>query len=164
MKHLLIAFSILLLAAAACAPIPEPTPNEQTMTITVYFQNESRFAVGAEPYEDPITRTIPIRDDIPAAVLEQLFLGPTSDEKSQGLRLVLSRTTGFSDFYVQEGVAHIFLTGACSSGGSTYTISNLIFANLEQFPEVTAIKIYDHNGETEAPDGPSSTIPFCLEP
>jgi spore germination protein GerM len=164
MKPLLFAFSILLLAATACTPTPVSTPEVQTTNITVYFQNQDRFAIGTEPYEDPVTRTIPASDDIPAAVLEQLFLGPTPEEQSQGLRLVLSGTTGYSDFFIQDGVAHIFLTGACSSGGSTYTIANLIFANLEQFPEIKAIKIYDQNGETEAPDGTSSSIPFCLEP
>lgn len=164
MKYLLISLSILLLVMAACTPVPENTPEAQTMTITVYFQNMSRFAVGTEPYEDPVPRTVPATDDIPSTLLEQLFLGPTLEEQSQGLALVLSGTTGFSDFYIQDGVAHIFLIGECSSGGSTYTISNLIFANLEQFPGITAIKIYDQNGETEVPDGPSSSIPFCLEP
>jgi hypothetical protein len=61
-------------------------------------------------------------------------------------------------------VAHVYLTGQCNSGGSTYTIGNLIFANLSQFPEIQWIKIYDENGETEVPEGQSSSIPFCLEP
>jgi spore germination protein GerM len=164
MKYLLIALSIFLLVMAACTPVPENTPEAQTMTITVYFQNQSRFAIGTEPYEDSVTRTVPASDDIPAAVLEQLFIGPTAAEKDQGLALILSGATGFSEFYVQDGVAHVFLTGVCSSGGSTYTIGNLIYANLEQFPEITAVKIYDQNGETEVPDGASSSIPFCLEP
>jgi len=164
MKPLFAVSSILLLLAAACTPTPTPSPTPQTMTIRVYFQNQARFAVGTEPYEESVTRTVLASNDIPAAVLEQLFLGPTTEEQSQGLGLVLSGTTGFSDFYIQDGVAHIFLTGKCASGGSTYTIANLIFANLAQFSSITAVKIYDQNGETEVPDGASSSIPFCLEP
>jgi hypothetical protein len=56
------------------------------------------------------------------------------------------------------------LTGKCNSNGGTYTISNLIFANLAQFPEIRWIKIYDEKGETETPEGQTSSIPFCLEP
>ena len=96
--------------------------------------------------------------------LTQLFLGPTPAEKAQGLEVVLSGTTGFSKMTIQAGVAHIYLTGKCNSGGATYTIGNLIFANLAQFPEIRWIKLYDENGETETPNGQTSSIPFCLEP
>lgn len=151
-------FSLLAVCLAGCLPTPD------TVTITVYFLEESKFAVGTEPYEKAVTRTIPATDNLPRAVLEQLFLGPTPEEQDAGLRLVLSGATGFLDFRVEDGVAHVTLTGKCSSGGSTYSIGNLIFANLAQFPEIEWIKIYDENGETETPDGPSSSIPFCLEP
>ena len=151
-----------LLALAACRPTP--TPEAETMTITVYFQNEARYAVGTEPYEDAVSRIVPLSDDLPLTVLEWMFIGPTAGEEAQGLRVVRSGTTGFSQFTVQDGVAHVYLTGECSSGGSTYTIANLIFANLGQFSTITAIKIYDQSGETETPDGPASSIPFCLEP
>ncbi len=150
---------LLVFALAACVP-----PAPETVTINVYFQDVEMFVIGTEPYEKAVTRTIPATDDLPRAVLEQLFLGPTPEEQAEGLALVLSGSTGFSDFRVEEGVAHIFLTGQCNSGGSTYTIGNLIFANLSQFPEIQWIKIYDENGETEVPGGQSSSIPFCLEP
>ncbi|MFA5873223.1 MAG: hypothetical protein WC832_04595, partial [Anaerolineales bacterium] len=58
----------------------------------------------------------------------------------------------------------VYLTGTCASQGATYTIANLIYANLKQFPEIQWIKIYDQNNETETPDGQSGSIPFCLEP
>jgi hypothetical protein len=93
-----------------------------------------------------------------------LFLGPTVVEKAQGLAVVLSGTTGFSKLTIDNGIARVYLTGTCASEGSTYTIANLIFANLKQFPEIVWIKIYDQNGETETPEGQSSSIPFCLEP
>lgn len=151
-------FVLLFILLAACTPAPETT------TLSVYFQDVDQFTVGAEPYERAVTRTIPASNDLPFAVLEQLFLGPTLEEQADGLSLVLSGTTGFKDFRVEQGVAHITLLGACSSGGSTYSIANLIFANLAQFPEIQWIKIYDESGQTGSPDGQSSSIPFCLEP
>jgi hypothetical protein len=36
--------------------------------------------------------------------------------------------------------------------------------NLLQFEEIDYVKIYDAEGETEVPEGRSSSIPFCLEP
>ena len=171
MKRLLPALSALLLAALACSlpggqtPLPPVTePPVETVEISVFFQDIDRFAVGTEPYEVAVTRSVPATDDLPRRVLEQLFLGPTAAEQADGLNLVTSGSTGFSDLTVEDGIARVYLTGECNSGGSTYTIGNLIFANLAQFPAITAVKIYDQNGETEVPDGPGSSIPFCLEP
>jgi hypothetical protein len=124
----------------------------------------ARYQIGAEPYEAPVTRSVPAPASLPEATLTQLFLGPTEVEKAQGLAVVLSGTTGFSKLTIDNGIARVYLTGPCASEGSTYTIANLIFANLKQFPEIVWIKIYDQNGETETPEGQSSSIPFCLEP
>lgn len=164
MKRYLPPLCIVLLALTACVPAPTATSAPEQVTLTIYFQDMDMFAVGSEPYEVAVTRNVPATNDLPRAVLEQLFLGPTSEEQAENLRLVSSGTTGFSDLTVQAGIARVYLTGACNSSGSTYTIGNLIFANLSQFPEITAVKIYDQNGETETPDGPTSSIPFCLEP
>jgi hypothetical protein len=172
MKRLLPALSALLLAALACSlpggetPVPPASapPPVEMIEISVYFQDIDRFAVGSEPYEVAVTRSVPAEDDLPQLVLEQLFLGPTAAEQADGLNLVLSGATGFSDFDVEDGIARVYLTGECNSGGSTYTIGNLIFANLAQFSQISAVKIYDQNGETEVPDGTGSSIPFCLEP
>ncbi len=157
MKRLL-ACTLLLAGISACLPVNE------SVTIQVYFQDVDAFVVGTEPYERAVSRTIPTSEDLPALVLEQLFLGPTAEEQADGLALVTSGATGFTDFRLEEGVAHITLLGDCSSGGSTYTIANLIFANLAQFPEIKWIKIYDQDGSTGTPEGQSSSIPFCLEP
>jgi hypothetical protein len=148
----------LLMLVSACTPKPQP------VTVTVYFTNINRYAVGTEPYEDPVMRTVAMNNSLPQTVLVQLFLGPTPAEMALGLDVVLSGTTGFSKLVIEAGIARVYLTGKCNSGGATYTISNLIFANLAQFPGIRWIKIYDENGETETPDGQSSSIPFCLEP
>ena len=147
-----------LLLISAC------TPKKATVKLTVYFTNMNRYSIGTEPYEDPVTRTVLMTGSLPEMVLKQLFLGPTKEEKAQGLKVVLSGTTGFSKLTIEAGVARVYLTGKCNSGGSTYTIGSLIFANLAQFPEIRRVKIYDENGETENPNGQIDSIPICLEP
>ena len=168
-----IVFSILVLATAglACSisvNIPtQPvvvTDTPELTSVTVYFMDTARYQVGTEPYETAVTRTVPASDSLPLVVLSQMFLGPTPDEAASGLSLVLSGATGFSSFTVDNGVARLFLIGMCNSNGSTYTIANLVAANLAQFPQIQWIKIYDENGQTETPDGQTSSIPLCLEP
>jgi hypothetical protein len=144
--------------------VPSITPSLSTITITVYFTYLPNFQVGTEPYEKAVTRTIPSVSSLPEAVLEQMFLGPTSDEKTQGLDAFFSGATGLSKLTVEAGIARVYLTGDCNSKGAAYTVANLIDANLRQFPEIKWVKIYDQNGETETPDGQSGSIPFCLEP
>jgi hypothetical protein len=158
MKRTIVLLAGLAWLVCACASKPA------TVSVTVYFTNVNRYAVGTEPYEDPVTRTIPETASLPELTLRQVFLGPTADEKALGLETVLSGTTGFSKLTIDDGIARIYLTGKCNSGGATYTIANLIFANLAQFPEIQWIKIYDENGQTETPDGQTSSIPICLEP
>lgn len=140
----------------------EPTGDQ--VEITVYFTDENNYAQGKEPYEKAVTRWVDADVDLPEAVLEQFFQGPTPQEQAQGLVLVNSGFTGFSSLEIQDGVAHVYLTGACQSTGATYTIANLLSVNLEQFDDIDAVKIYDENGQTEDPTGPGPSIPFCLEP
>jgi len=158
MRRLTLLLAGLVLLLSACSPRPAP------VKVTVYFTNLSRFEVGTEPYEDPVTRSVTPKGSLPETVLSELFLGPTPQEKAQGLELFSSGTTGYKRFSVVDGVARVYLTGTCNSKGSTYTIANLIGANLAQFPEIKAIKIYDENGKTESPEGQSGSIPICLEP
>jgi hypothetical protein len=158
----------LVLAISACnspqSPQTEAASSLPPATLTIYFTDIVRFKAGTEPYEAAVTRTVPMPASLPQAVLTQLFLGPTEVELLGGMEIVTSGTTGFSKMTLENGIARIYLTGACASNGSTYTIANLIFANLKQFPEIKWIKIYDPNGGTETPEGHISSIPFCLEP
>jgi hypothetical protein len=152
-------------ASLPTEPIQPTTTNvEATVILTVYFTNIPRYDIGTEPYETAVMRTIPVPASMPEAVLTQLFLGPSDAEKAQGLAVVLSGTTGFSQLTISDGTARIYLRGTCNSKGAAYTIANLIGVNLKQFPEIQWIKIYDQNGETESPDGQRDSIPFCLEP
>jgi hypothetical protein len=61
-------------------------------------------------------------------------------------------------------VARIRLTGGCSSGGATVSISDEIAGTLKRLPGVRYVVIYDPAGRAEAPTGERNSRPFCLEP
>jgi hypothetical protein len=139
-----------------------PTP-EQRETVQVYFLDEERFATGEMPYVTPVEREVgpPVELD----ALDALFSGPTAEESAQGLTFVASEATGFTDFEIDDdGIARLQLIGGCDSGGSTFTVANHIMPTLTQFASISYVKIFDLDGETAAPDGPSDSIPACLEP
>lgn len=140
-----------------------PTPAAM-QTITVYFTNEARFAVGTEPYEDAVTRQVPAEVDPMRAVLDQFFLGPSPEEYNTGLRLVSSGFTHVRDLKLENGIARVYLGGVCANNGAAYSVGNLIMKNLSQFPQITAVKIYDENDSNLDPDSANSSLPYCLEP
>jgi hypothetical protein len=181
-SHIVLIIFTLAAALFACttqeiAPTPAPTeevapttpPTEEidgnlTVELSVYFLDNARYAVGEEPYEVGVTRVALASQFHPEVVLEEYYLGPTPEEQAQGLAAVYSGSTGFRSLVVENGVAHVYLAGQCNSGGATYTVAQLLVANLKQFDSIAYVKIYDENGETEVPEGLSDSIPFCLEP
>ncbi len=148
-------------AALPTAALPTAVPMQ---TITIYFTNEARFAVGTEPYEDAVTREVPAHADPMFAVLDQFFLGPTAAESAQGLRLVNSGFTHLRNLTLDNGIARVYLGGVCANNGAAYSVANLISKNLSQFPQITAIKIYDETDSNLDPDSNMSSLPYCLEP
>ena len=78
MKMVLI-LVLMVFVLGACVPAPA------TETLTIYFLDENMFAVGTEPYEKSVSRVVPVQDNIWETTLEQLFLGPTEEEKALGL-------------------------------------------------------------------------------
>jgi hypothetical protein len=131
---------------------------------TVYFTDSNRYAIGTPPFEAGVTRQVDSGVDLPRAVLVEFFRGPTEAERNQGLDLITSGFTGFSQLVIEDGIARVYLSGPCRSNGATYTIAQPLIANLSQFEAIRAIKIYDVEGTTGDPDGPGNSIPFCLEP
>ena len=168
MVRIIFPLMVLPLVILACnisgSPAPTEPISQAKVTLTIYFTDVARYQVGTEPYEATVTRVLPAPVSLPEAVLTQLFLGPTEAEKAQGMAVFMSGTTGFNDLTIENGIARVYLSGTCASNGATYTIANLIHANLKQFSEIQWIKIYDENDETETPNGQSASIPFCLEP
>jgi hypothetical protein len=166
MKHKL-AFFMFLTVLTTCVRQAEETVEPQSIQmaeVEVYFLDEARYAAGTEPYEEAVIREIHPDAFLPRLALQAYFDGPTSEEYEQGLRSVLSGCTGFSNFRIEDDIAHVYLEGPCASNGSTYTIANPIMLILKQFDEINVVKIYDAEGNTAVPDGKSDSIPFSLEP
>lgn len=154
-------------------PTPQEEPEEVEIEetpiaqeIQVFFLNEDRYALGTEPYETVVSRSVPASLDPKQTALELLYEGPTAAETSQSLRTVYSETTGARlDFNADTGTAAVYLEGSCDAGGATYNVANLIIRNLEQFPEVARVIIYDPAGETLGSEAePGHLVPECLQP
>ena len=135
----------------------------RTVDRGVFFFNRDNFMDNAGPYFTRVVR--PVRPRTPATgVMDRLFAGPLRSEKADGLQLLRSHATGFTDLAIADGVARLRLTGRCSSDGSTVTIAGEIMPTLRQFPSVDWVKIFDRAGATGSPTGHTDSIPACLEP
>lgn len=164
LKRLALIGVLFLIAAGAAFLVANRINRPELVPVTVYFTDQNKYAVGTPPFEAPVTRLVPATVNPPEAVLTEFFKGPTEEERDRGLAAVTSGFTGYSRLEVQSGIARVYLTGECASGGATYTIAQPILANLLQFKEIHYVKIYDEQGTTEEPEGPSNSIPPCLEP
>lgn len=133
-------------------------------SITVYFMDENRFVAATEPYEVAVTRTISAGSNLPRAVLDAYFSGPTQAEIAQGLRPLTSGFTHVRELEIEDGIARVYLGGVCANNGAAYSVANLIMKNLSQFPEIQFVKIYDENDSNLDPDSMNSSLPYCLEP
>ncbi len=138
---------------------PRPTATPLYVLLKVYFYQRSTMT------EVFGKRWAPTSTNVPAYILNQYFLGPGYTEKyTYGWIAPTNGATGFSKIDVTDGIARVYLTGQCNSGGSTFTLAPLIRDTLKQFSYIQYVKIYDQNGTTEQPDGPTDSIPACLEP
>jgi hypothetical protein len=144
---------------------PTAVATQVPMTsVTVFFTDVGRYSDGTPPFEAPVSRQVQANQSLPQAVLREFFLGPSEEEKAAGLELVASGFTGLQSLTITDGIARVYLIGSCHSNGATYTVAAPILANLLQFPEISYVKIYDAEGNTEQPEGLVNSIPFCLEP
>lgn len=134
-----------------------------TIDRKVFFLDEDRFVANKEPYFVSRVRPVPLGSPA-TGVMDRLFAGPTDRERDQGLRLVRSRATGYTDLGIAGGIARVRLRGGCNSGGSTVTIAGEIAPSLRQFDSVDWVKILDPSGATADPTGPADSIPDCLNP
>lgn len=129
----------------------------------VHLLDVADYAEGREPYTETVLRRVPALTPA-GAVLHHLFAGPTAAERAAGLAVVRSGATGFRGLTISDGIARVQLTGGCRSGGSTFTVADLITPTLKQFDTVDVVKIYDPQGRTASPTGRTDSIPACLEP
>ena len=161
---LLLLLPSLLLSACSAVPPRSTASRDETTLVKVYFTDMNRYAQATPPYEVPVFRAVSARSNLPRVVLEEFFRGPTEEERRRGLEAIRSGFSGIGGIDIENGVAHVYLTGRCGSGGATYTAAQPITANLLQFEEIQYVKIYDAEGNTEEPSGRTNSIPLCLEP
>jgi hypothetical protein len=130
--------------------------------INVYFANKFRYENNLPPIEVAGKRWA--RSNVlPQSALNEYFKGPGSTERfSFGWIGVYNGFTGYSKLDITNGVANIYLTGACTSEGKDFNIADLIRLNLKQFSGIQFVKIYDENGQTQTPTGQSDSEPICL--
>jgi hypothetical protein len=135
----------------------------RTVNRRVWFFDEDRFVANEEPFF--VSRRRPVRAATPAtSLMDRLFAGVLPRERAAGLRLLRSRATGVADVRVADRIARVRLVGGCDSGGSTVTVAGSIMPTLRQLPSVDWVKIFGPGGNTAEPNGPSDSIPGCLEP
>lgn len=138
--------------------------NFKRARVKVWFHDVQRFVDNTEPFFRPVRRWVPV-PAVARGALHRLYAGPTAAERRSDLRLLRSRSTGFSNLSInRRKIARVRLTGGCDSRGSTVTVAGEIMPTLRQFPTVRWVKIYDPQGTTGVPKGRSDSIPECLEP
>jgi len=145
-------------------PTRRPTATPQFVKVHVYFVSKARYNANTPPFEVAGVRWARTNNVI-GTVLDEYFKGPGSTERfSFGWIALYNGFTGYDRLEIRDGVAHVFLTGTCTSDGRDFNIADLIMLNLKQFPEIRFVKIYDENGTTQDPNGLSDSIPVCLQP
>jgi hypothetical protein len=142
-----------------------PTAIPPYTKLSVYFVNTVALNAGTPPYEVAGYRWEKSTDNFVADVLNEYFKGPGYTEKYvYRWTAIYSGFTGYTRVEVADGIARVYLRGACAPANYNYTIAQPLMVNLKQFPYIQFVKLYDENGTTEHPDGASDSIPTCLDP
>ncbi|MFS8086009.1 MAG: GerMN domain-containing protein [Acidobacteriota bacterium] len=123
--------------------------SQQTMIIRLYYPNTNRDKGECSVKVHPVTRTIPRTASVARAVLEQLFAGPSSQEKAKGFYSDFSEATKsfLISVNVKNKAAYVNLrnlTSTTSIGNFTTSCggSNLfgqVENTLQQFPTVKKV-------------------------
>lgn len=143
----------------------QPTATPLYTKLSVYFVNSVRLQAGAPPYEVAGYRWVKSSDNFAQDVLNEYFKGPGYTEKYvYRWTAVTSGFTGYDRLDVAGGIARVYLRGVCAPTDLKYTVAQPLTVNLKQFSAIQFVKIYDPAGATERPDGPSDSIPTCLDP
>lgn len=140
--------------------LPTNTPPYQH--VTVYFIDQARLDAGLIPVEVGVKRYAESAADPIRVVLDAYFKGPGLVEKQNGLTNILNGFTGYREFSIEDGIAHVHLTGACEFSPLSYSIAQALMINIRQFPEVRGVRIYDEKDETRMLPGQLNAVPSCL--
>jgi Fe-S cluster biogenesis protein NfuA len=127
--------------------------------------NTVRLNAGTPPFEEAGYRWEKSTDNFAVDVLNAYFKGPGYTEKYvYRWAAIYSGFTGYTRLEVMDGIARVYLKGACAPTDYNYTIAQPLMVNLKQFSSILFVKVYDENGTTEQPDARSDSIPTCLDP
>jgi hypothetical protein len=140
--------------------VPTATPSYRL--IDVYFAHRIRYEQNAPPIERAGRRWV--RSNMqPQSALNEYFKGPGATERfTYGWISIYNGFTGYDRLEIEDGVAHVYLRGTCTSEGRDFNIADLLGLTLRQFSEIRFVKIYDQNGDTQNPEGQSDSEPLCL--
>jgi hypothetical protein len=130
--------------------------------VKLYFASRTRYNANTLPIEVAGVRYVR-SNAVLTSVLNEYFKGPGATERyTYGWIAVNNGFTGYSKLEVNNGIAHVYLTGICTSEGKDFNIADLITLNLKQFSDVKFVKVYDENGQTRLSAGSSDSEPVCL--
>jgi spore germination protein GerM len=79
--------------ALLCFLIFVPAHAQQSLTIKLYFPNSKRDQGDCSAKVYPVTRSVPKTNGVARAALDQLFAGPTEQEKAKGFYSDFSEAT-----------------------------------------------------------------------
>jgi spore germination protein GerM len=141
---------VTLVIALFCLIVPVTFGQSQpTMTVKLYYPNSKRDSGDCSVKVYPITRTIPKSSAVAKAALEQLFAGPTSEEKAKGYYSDFSDATKsfLISVNVKNRVAYVNLrdlTSSSSIGNFTTSCGGSNFfgqveSTLKQFPSIKKV-------------------------
>lgn len=143
------------------AGAPRFYPNQ---TISLFFPDNTRIKAKMIPLETEVKRET--KGAHPwQTILQNIFSGPTADEKKAGLFTEVNGEKNASlSFDPPSGTMTINLTGKCVAS-KDYSLGDLFLKNFGQFSEVKKLRVLDENGQTEFPDTDSrSSFPVCFTP
>jgi spore germination protein GerM len=122
---------------------------QQTMQIKVYFPNTKRDSGDCVVPVYPVTRTIPKTKAVAKAALDQLFAGPTSEERAKGFYSDFSDATrsllisvNIRNRYAYVNMRDLTTTSSIgnfttSCGGSNFF--GQVESTLKQFPGIRRV-------------------------
>lgn len=141
---------VMLIIAVLCLAVPATLgQSKQTMSVKLYYPNAKRDSGDCSVKVYPVTRTIPKSSAVAKVALEQLFAGPTKEEKAGGYYSDFSDATKsfLISVNVKNRAAYVNLrdlTSSSSIGNFTTSCGGSNFfgqveSTLKQFPSIKKI-------------------------
>lgn len=130
---------------------PTPTASQEFMTLKVYYNNPESGEEFSCNKVLPVTRQIPKTQGVARAALEELFKGPTDEEKKQGYSTSIPSGVKIQSLNIENATAKIDFDEQLDFqvGGScrVAAIRSQITETLKQFPTIKTV-IISINGRT----------------